>query len=109
MSNINNENDLQAAKDYINNSNAAAVLKAKELVDFYYPFMDVDSEWAMIENAKLCALKAVDEILNAWPHTYDLEKEYLTGGAAVSVIRNIRSNISYWEEVKQEITKIKSL
>jgi D-alanine-D-alanine ligase-like ATP-grasp enzyme len=54
--------------------------------------------------AKQCALIAVDEILNSYPHTYDLEKEYLRGGgASVTVIRNIRPNMNYWQEVKKEI------
>lgn len=68
----------------------------------FYQVSEVDD----FEAAKKCALVAVDEILNAWPHTYDLEKEYLKGGAAVSVIRNVRSNITYWQEFKQEIERL---
>lgn len=79
--------------------------KALELYNYYEQLgRDFTRGVSMKEFAKLCALKAVDEILNAWPHTYDLEKEYLRGGgASVSVIRNIRSNIPYWQEVKKEI------
>ena len=79
--------------------------KALELYNYYEQLArDFTRGVSIKEFAKLCALKAVDEILNAWPHTYDLEKEYLRGGgASVSVIRNIRSNIPYWQEVKKEI------
>ena len=58
------------------------------------------------DEAKQCALIAVDEILNAWPHKYDLETEYFRDGEPISVIRNIKSNITYWQEVKQEIEKL---
>lgn len=75
--------------------------KAIDIVDK----IQLDSRYEMIPTyiAKIIGLKIVDEIIEAWPHAYDLEKEYLTGGAAVSVIKNIRSNIPYWEAVKQEI------
>jgi hypothetical protein len=56
--------------------------------------------------AKQCALISVNEILNAWPHKYDLETEYFRDGEPISVIRNIKSNIAYWQEVKQEIEKL---
>jgi hypothetical protein len=56
--------------------------------------------------AKQSALIAIDEILNAWPHKYDLETEYFRDGEPISVIRNIKSNITYWQEVKQEIEKL---
>ena len=75
--------------------------KAKELFDKCFK---VCIRW---EYAKECALIAVDEILNSYPHTYDLEKEYLRGGgASVTVIRNIRPNMNYWQEVKQEIERL---
>jgi isocitrate dehydrogenase len=51
--------------------------KAIELVDIY-------SEYNLIEEAKQCALIAVDEILKAVEGKYD----------------------EYWQEVKQEIDKI---
>jgi len=80
--------------------------KAQELVAKYF---QLNYDWDNVtqnEWAKEAALIAIDEILNAFPHTYDLEKEYLNGEESVSVIRNIKSNINYWQEVKQEINKL---
>jgi hypothetical protein len=52
---------------------------------------------------KRCALIAVDEILNSYPHTFGINKEYTKDGELVISMVNIRPNISYWQEVKQEI------
>ena len=38
--------------------------KAKELVDFFIPFMDMDASWAVTENAKLCAIIACERVLD---------------------------------------------
>jgi len=56
-----------------------------------------------LRNAKQCALIAVNEILNSYPHTFGLNKEYTQDGELVTSIVNIRPNISYWQEVKKEI------
>jgi hypothetical protein len=78
--------------------------KALELYKYYEQLgRDFTRGVSMVEFAKLCALIAVDEILNAWPHKYDLETEYFRDGEPINVIRNIKSNITYWKEVKQEI------
>jgi hypothetical protein len=53
--------------------------------------------------AKQCALNTVDEILNSYPHTFGINKEYTKDGELVTSMVNIRPNISYWQEVKQEI------
>jgi hypothetical protein len=37
--------------------------RAQELIDFYYQFQDQDSEWAMINNAKLCTRRLIQEVL----------------------------------------------
>ena len=37
--------------------------KAQELIDFYYQFIEQDSEWAMINNAKLCTRRLIQEVL----------------------------------------------
>jgi len=61
--------------------------KAKELVDKY------DSTLTYLESkskAKLCALIAVDEIINSNPHSNPLNT-------------NVESTMSYWQQVKQEI------
>jgi hypothetical protein len=67
--------------------------KAETLVETYYStimsFLNDNMRW---ENAKKCALIAVDEIiyqLNVLPYGM----EYL-------------SHIDYWQEVKQEIEKL---
>ena len=83
--------------------------KALELYNYYEQLArDFTRGVSIKEFAKLCALKAVDEILNAWPHTYDLEKEYLRGGgASVNVIKNIRPNMGYWRDVLIQINEIR--
>jgi hypothetical protein len=56
--------------------------------------------------AKQCALIAVEEIIYAYPHTYDMEKDSTKAGEDIFIIMNVRSNIGYWNEVKQEIEKL---
>jgi hypothetical protein len=59
--------------------------KAQELVKYYYTFQDVDAEYCMIQNAKLCANRLVEEVLGVVAH-----------GAV----------LSYWLEVRDEIGAI---
>ena len=61
-------------------------LKAKELIDKY-------SNVALLDNyeAKLCALIAVDEILNTIEYSSQADE---------------LSKVNYWQEVKQEIEKL---
>ena len=66
-------------------------LKAKELFDKHFDFVEAWSGSNQIENAKQCALITVNEILkidNIKP--YILHKEI----------------IEYWKQVKQEINKL---
>jgi hypothetical protein len=56
--------------------------------------------------AKQCALIAVDEILKAYPHTFDKELEYTSSGDEIIVIKNTRCNNEFWYNVKQEIEKL---
>jgi hypothetical protein len=64
--------------------------KAKELVDKYNK--DIILYWDLSYNqAKKCALIAVDEIINASP----IEPMIFLNG--------MRSTIPYWQEVKKEI------
>ena len=58
------------------------------------------------ERAKQCALIAVDEILKAYPHTFDKELEYTSSGDEIIVIKNTRCNNEFWYNVKQEIEKL---
>jgi hypothetical protein len=37
--------------------------RAQDLIDFYYQFIEQDSEWAMINNAKLCTRRLIQEVL----------------------------------------------
>ena len=74
-----------------NNKQQTAVDKAKELID---------------KMTKQYALIAVEEIIYAYPHTYDMEKVSTKAGEDISIIMNVRSNIGYWQEVKQEIEKL---
>jgi len=74
--------------------------KAKELKElFTFNCRECD-------NSKISALIAVDEILKSYPHTFGLNKEYTKDGELVTSIVNIRPNIIYWQEVKQEIEKL---
>ena len=77
--------------------------KAKKLVEaMAFSCRECDYE----AKAKQCALIAVDEIINAYPHTFGLNKEYTKDGELVTSIVNIRPNIIYWQEVKQEIENL---
>ena len=77
--------------------------KAEELVDKFRISKAITESYA-----KQCALIAVEQIIDAYPHTYDLEKEYLRGGgASVNVIKNIRPNMGYWRDVLIQINEIR--
>jgi hypothetical protein len=68
--------------------------KAKELVDnFRLNVLDYEGSSLNSFKAKQCALIAVDEIIDANPYECD-------------AIEILHSNISYWQEVKQEIGKL---
>lgn len=49
-------------------------------------------------NAKQCALIAVDEIINSNPYKLSLEGKFET--------EHITYDINFWEEVKKEIEKL---
>jgi len=61
--------------------------KAQELFDKYFEFVEAYSVQGQYENAKQCALIAVDEILDIVKHI-DVDSE------------------DYWQEVKQEIINL---
>jgi hypothetical protein len=75
--------------------------KAKELVD-KFTVVGLQQRNEGIQ----CALIAVEEIIYAYPHTYDMEKDSTKAGEDIYIIMNVRSNIGYWNEVKEEITKL---
>jgi hypothetical protein len=69
--------------------------KAKELVEKFYSratSYSLDRK-NQNENAKQCALIAVDEIINSNPHSNPFNTE-------------IYSTMSYWQEVKNELEKL---
>ena len=72
--------------------------KAKELIRQFYSVGAIE--------CKQCALIAVDEILKAYPHTFDKELEYTSSGDEIIVIKNTRCNNEFWYNVKQEIEKL---
>jgi hypothetical protein len=72
--------------------------KAEELLDKMYGVTDYQ--------AKQSALVAVDEIINSYPHSYEIEKEKTKNNEDITIITNIKSNIGYWQEVKTEIEKL---
>ena len=71
--------------------------KAKELLDRYAPlakYWDCYNDEPLEENnAKICALIAVQEIINSNPHSNPLNT-------------NVYSTMDYWLEVKHEIEKL---
>lgn len=67
----------------------AAKKKANELVDRYIEYVEAYSSEGQLENAKTCAIIAVNEVLdNLEDHTGE--------------------DIKFWQEVKSEIKAIKS-
>ena len=75
--------------------------KAKELVD-KFTVVGLQQRNEGIQ----CALIAVEEIIYSYPHTYDMEKDSTKDGKDIYIIMNVRSNIEYWNEVKEEIEKL---
>lgn len=72
--------------------------KAKEIFDKMYFVEDQMANYPMcFDTAKQCALIAVDEILEATPHSPSLPLELMPHFSAMK----------YWKEVKQELLKIK--
>jgi hypothetical protein len=65
--------------------------KAKELID-KYSFVEIANYTSMFE-VKQCALIAVQEIINANPHSNPLNTD-------------VYSTMYYWQEVKTEIEKL---
>ena len=66
----------------------AAKKKANELVDRYLEYVEAYSSEGQIENAKVCALIAVNEIL------------LITSSDCILAVQE------YWKEVKREIKSI---
>ena len=65
--------------------------KAQELVNRFAPYVDTFHK-GILENAKQCALIAVNEVLNDDWFIPNLE--------------DLLARKEYWEEVKQEINKL---
>ena len=66
----------------------AAKKKANELVDKYIEYVEAYSSQGQIENAKICALIAVNEIL------------------LITWVDSILTVQEFWQEVKREIKAI---
>ena len=70
--------------------------QAKDLVDKFLKCKDVSNSYYVIpimEDAKQCALIAVDEIINA------IDFDWME-------VQNLESEHRYWDEVKEEIKKL---
>ena len=72
----------------------AAKKKANELVDRYLEYVEAYSSEGQLENAKVCALILVSEIMEFLVQA----SEYLA----------FPEQIKFWQEVKREIKTIKS-
>jgi hypothetical protein len=75
--------------------------KAKELVEMF-SMVGLQQRNEGIQ----CALIAVEEIIYAYPHTYDMEKDSTKAGEDIYIMTNVRSNIGYWNKVKHEIENL---
>jgi hypothetical protein len=71
----------------------AAKKKANELVDRYFEYVEAYSSEGQIENAKVCALILVSEIILSNPHSNPFNTD-------------VYSTMEYWQEVKSEIKSI---
>ena len=115
----------------MNNVNAALIAYCKEALEEDKPFMEGmrilveykhNEKWYRNQKmftkyeplvitdfstmaGKTCTYM-VDEILKAYPHTYDKETEYTNGGDEITVIKNVRGNNEFWYQVKQEIENL---
>lgn len=69
--------------------------KAKQIIDKFLPLVEAFTEVGRLENAKKCALIAVDEILNA--------RETVNVHINQHCESNLFDFMHYWQEVKQEI------
>ena len=79
--------------------------KAEELVDKFYQTtpneyfvnepIGIKGRYKSWEQAKQCALRAVDEIING----YEFDSLYIEH-------KRIMDNINFWDEVKQEIERL---
>jgi hypothetical protein len=59
--------------------------KAQALIDYYYQFIEQDSEWTMIQNSKLCARRLIQEVLAS---------------------TSIQIQIEYWLQVNSAVDEI---
>ena len=87
--------------------------KAKELVNKFYPratSYSLDRK-NQNENAKQCALIAVDEIIDALEKYDELTEKHLKDEFDVTYfsceLQNMDSDFRYWNEVKYQIIKSK--
>ena len=86
--------------------------KAKELVDKFSEYSHTDFNYSLggyqldsqLQNAKQCALIAVDEIFQVCPY---FDSKIREDEAQLSAFEF--QFVSYWEEVKVEISKIERL
>jgi hypothetical protein len=74
--------------------------KAEELVKKMYAVRSGSVSMITLHFAKQCALIAVDEIIKANPYKWVSFMDQYTETV-------LTSNIQYWQEVKQELEKIK--
>jgi len=80
--------------------------KAEELVLRFMNLQEPNYNWFHKELAKKCALIAIDEIIDAYPHSYEIQKEKTKNNEDITIIANVKSNVGYWLEVKEEIKKL---
>jgi hypothetical protein len=75
--------------------------KAKQLVELFYNTLP---QWVNIDDAKMCALKVVGEIFQVCPYYDSKIREDEAQQCAFEF-----QFVTYWEEVKVEISKIERL
>lgn len=75
--------------------------KAQELVDFYYAFQDIDAEYCMIQNSKLCTRRLIQEVLASTSIQIQIEY-WLQVNTAVDEISYIDNPIKRSEISRQD-------
>ena len=79
--------------------------KARDLVDKFVYHVQSITDWGQLNNAKECALIAVDECIES---TKQLIHHYTKGNNEryASIYLSMSLSVQYWQEVKNEINKI---
>ena len=81
--------------------------KAIELVDKYFTYVEAFSDTQQSDNAKYCALIAVDEIILSAPfEPVDTDWDEAGSSAQYWYPQKLEDSAKWWAEVRREIEKL---